>query len=211
MIAVDDLVFGYRAPERIVDHLTYGFPPGTVTGVTGPSGRGKSTVLYLIGLLLAPTSGGVVVDDVDVSSWSDRKRSRFRASRVGFVFQDAALDNTRSVLDNIIETTVYNRIPRRTAVDKAYGLMERFGVALRHDHKPGEVSGGQAQRIALCRALLAQPDIVLADEPTGNLDVETAQVVIDALAELAYNENRTVIIASHDPTVVSACGRVLEL
>ncbi len=107
MTTVDNLIFGHRAPETIVDHLTYGFPPGTVTGVAGPSGRGKSTVLYLIGLLLTPTSGAVFVDDIDASSWSDRKRSRFRASRIGFVFQDAALDATRTVLDNIVESTVY--------------------------------------------------------------------------------------------------------
>lgn len=211
MINVDGLTFGYKSTETIIDGLDYDFDTGVVTAVTGPSGRGKSTLLYLIGLLLTPWAGSVWVDGMDVGSWSDVRRSGFRASQVGFVFQDAALDASRTVLDNIVESSLYNRMPRRQAVTRAVALMERFGVALRSDHKPGEVSGGQAQRIALCRALLAEPDLVLADEPTGNLDVATAQVVVDALVHLAHDEGRTVVIATHDPTIVSICDQVLEL
>ena len=211
MITLDNLTFGYKASETIIDGLDWRFAEGLVTGVTGPSGRGKSTLLYLIGLLLTPWSGRIRIGDVDSAAWGDLGRSRFRASQVGFVFQDAALDATRTVLDNIVESSVYNRMPRREAVAHAAELMERFEVALRADHKPGEVSGGQAQRIALCRALVARPDIVLADEPTGNLDVRTAKVVIDALSELAHTEGRTVIIATHDPTIVEVCDQVLEL
>lgn len=211
MIAIDGLTFGYKSAETIIDRLDYKFDTGVVTGVTGPSGRGKSTLLYLIGLLLSPWAGSVWVDGVDASSWNDIRRSGFRASQVGLVFQDAALDASRTVLDNIIESSVYNRMARREAVARASELMDRFGVALRSDHKPGEVSGGQAQRIALCRALLAHPGIVLADEPTGNLDPASAQVVIDALVDLAHNDGRTVVVATHDPTIVSICDQVLEL
>lgn len=211
MITVDNLSFGYKPAETIIDALDWRFRPGAVTAVTGPSGRGKSTLLYLIGLLLTPWSGSIRIDDVDVVSWGDPRRSRFRAERVGFVFQDAALDTTRTVLDNVIESSVYNSVGRREATERARLLMERFGVALRADHKPGEVSGGQAQRIALCRALLAEPEVVLADEPTGNLDVDSAQVVIDAFMSLGHDEQRTVIIATHDPTIVAACDEVLAL
>lgn len=211
MITVDNLSFGYKPAETIIDTLDWRFRPGAVTAVTGPSGRGKSTLLYLIGLLLTPWSGSIRIDDVDVVSWGDPRRSRFRAERVGFVFQDAALDTTRTVLDNVIESSVYNSVGRREATERARLLMERFGVALRADHKPGEVSGGQAQRIALCRALLAEPEVVLADEPTGNLDVDSAQVVIDAFMSLGHDEQRTVIIATHDPTIVAACDEVLAL
>lgn len=211
MINVDGLTFGYKSTETIIDGLDYHFDAGLVTAVTGPSGRGKSTLLYLIGLLLSPWTGSVRVEGVDASSWNDMRRSAFRASQVGFVFQDAALDASRTVLDNIVESSVYNRMPRRHAMTRAVELMDRFGVALRSDHKPGEVSGGQAQRIALCRALLAEPDVVLADEPTGNLDLATAQVVVDALVHLAHDGGRTVVIASHDPTIVSICDQVLEL
>ncbi len=120
------------------------------------------------------------------------------------------MDPTRTVLDNIIESALYNRSPRDEAIERADELMERFEVGLRADHKPGEVSGGQAQRIALCRALLNQPEIVLADEPTGNLDSRTAGVVLDAFEQLA-GEGRTVIVATHDPVIVTRCDEVLEL
>lgn len=211
MISLESVTFGYKRAERIITDLSWDFTAGLVTAVTGASGRGKSTLLYLIGLLLTPWSGRIRLGDVDLGSWPDRRRSMFRASQVGFVFQDAALDPTRTVLDNIIESSVYNRLPRREAVSRAHTLMEHFEVALRVEHKPGEVSGGQAQRIALCRALLSRPELVLADEPTGNLDVRTAQVVLDALTSRAHDEGKTVIIATHDPTIVGICDQVLEL
>lgn len=211
MISVDRLTFGYKRSETIINDLSWEFQPGTVTAVTGPSGKGKSTLLYLIGLLLTPWSGSIAEHGNDLSRQSDAKRSQFRAEHVGFVFQDAALDPTRTVLDNVVESHIYSRLRRREAVHRATQLMERFDVDLRADHKPGEVSGGQAQRIALCRALVGHPQLVLADEPTGNLDPNTAAVVVDALVELAAAEDRTVIVATHDPQVVAACDLVLEL
>jgi len=205
MITVEDLVFGYRRDETILDAVSHRFDEGSMTAVTGASGRGKSTLLYLIGLLLTPWSGMISFDGENVGARPDRRRSEFRAARIGFVFQDAALDPARTVLDNIIEASNYTSIRRRDAVGRAEMLMQRFDVGLRADHKPGEVSGGQAQRIALCRALLTAPDVILADEPTGNLDARTADVVIDALAGLAHDEDKTVIIATHDETVMAAC------
>lgn len=210
MIAVRDLVFSYDKTETIINNLTYSFEAGALTAVTGPSGRGKSTLLYLMGLLLTPQSGTITTGEEDMTGWSDARRSRFRADNVGFVFQDAALDATRTVLDNIVESHLYVRLTRRVAVERAEQLMERFGVGLRADHKPGEVSGGQAQRIALCRALVTQPDLILADEPTGNLDPTSAGVVVDALAESAA-ENKTVVIATHDPSIVDVCDQTVQL
>jgi ABC-type lipoprotein export system ATPase subunit len=211
MITLDSVSFGYRRDEAIIETLSWEFTPGAMSAVTGPSGRGKSTLLYLIGLLLTPWSGRIRTDGTDLASWPDARRSEFRARQVGFVFQDAALDSTRTVLDNIIESHLYNNILRQEAIRRARALMERFEVALRAEHKPGEVSGGQAQRIALCRALLTQPGLILADEPTGNLDVRTSQLVIDTLAELAHGEGKTVIIATHDPDIVRVCDQVVEL
>jgi ABC-type lipoprotein export system ATPase subunit len=121
------------------------------------------------------------------------------------------LDSSRTVLDNIVEGAIYTGLARNAAVGRAYDLMEKFGVALRASHRPGEVSGGQAQRVALCRALLNRPQVVLADEPTGNLDTETARVVVDALVSLAHDQGSTVVVASHDSDVVSACDEVLTL
>jgi ABC-type lipoprotein export system ATPase subunit len=211
MIEVSGLSFGYRRGEPIIDGLDWVFPAGRVTGVTGKSGSGKSTLLYLLGLLLSPWSGRIAYDGANLAAVSDRARSRVRAERIGFVFQDAALDATRTVLDNIIEGSLYTGLSRKMAVTRAGDLMTRFEVGLRATHRPGEVSGGQAQRVALCRALLNQPRVVLADEPTGNLDTDTARIVIDSLVDLSRVEGATVIIASHDPNVAAACDEVLVL
>jgi ABC-type lipoprotein export system ATPase subunit len=211
MIEISGLSFGYKRGEPIIDGLDWAFPAGRVTGITGRSGSGKSTLLYLLGLLLSPWSGQIAFDGRDLADGSDRVRSRLRADRIGFVFQDAALDSTRSVLDNIIEGSLYTGMRRWVAVARAGELMARFDVGLRATHKPGEVSGGQAQRVALCRALLNEPRVVLADEPTGNLDTDTARVVIDSLVGLAQADGATVVIASHDPEVVAACDEVLAL
>ncbi len=211
MVEVEGLTFGYRRSEPILVDLDFVFGSGTVTAVTGPSGKGKSTLLYLIGLLLSPWEGSIRIDGTETVGMPDRARSRLRGERIGFVFQDAALDASRSVLDNVVEGSVYVGMPRRVARRRAVALMDRFGVGLRADHRPGEVSGGQAQRVALCRALLVDPDVILADEPTGNLDVGTAQVVIDALRAAAHDEAKTVIVATHDPDVMAACDQVWEL
>jgi ABC-type lipoprotein export system ATPase subunit len=211
VIAIDGLVFGYRRDEPVIDGLAWTFPSGAVTGVTGRSGRGKSTLLYLLGLLLTPDAGTITLDGEEVSGLPDRERSRIRAERIGFVFQDAALDPSRSVLDNVIEGAIYTGIPRAVATERAGTLLDRFDVGLRAEHKPGEVSGGQAQRVALCRALLNVPDVVLADEPTGNLDDTTAGIVIRALIDLAHDQGATVIISSHDHEVVSRCDLTLQL
>lgn len=210
MLSVRALTFGYHRSEPIIDGLSFDFAPGGVTAVTGPSGRGKSTLLYVLGLMVTPQGGRVMLDGEDVSHWPDRRRSELRARRFGFVFQDAALDSTRSVVDNIIEGALYAGHPRRQSQAKARLLMERFGVDLRADHKPGEVSGGQAARVALCRALVTDPDVILADEPTGNLDRRSAGAVINALDEAA-TAGAVVVIASHDEEVVATAGAVLDL
>ncbi len=211
MVVIEGVSFGYRQEEAILTDLTFTFPSGEVSAVTGPSGRGKSTLLYLIGLLLSPWEGSILIDGTETVGLADRTRSALRGERIGFVFQDAALDASRTVVDNVVEGSVYVGMSRRQARRRAAELMERFGVGLRADHKPGEVSGGQAQRVALCRALLVDPDVVLADEPTGNLDVDTSRVVIDALRAAAHDEGKTVIIATHDPTIIEVCDRVLAL
>jgi ABC-type lipoprotein export system ATPase subunit len=209
-LAAEEVTFGYRRGEPIVTGWSADFPAGTVTALTGPSGSGKSTLLYLLGLMLRPHAGRVLLDSTPVQGRSDGDRARLRAHRFGFVFQDAALDATRTVLDNVVETALYRRQPRQPAVAAARTLMRRFGVDLRASHKPGQISGGQAQRIALCRALLAAPPVVLADEPTGNLDPATSRTVIAALREHAAG-GAAVVIATHDPAVVAGCDRHLSL
>ena len=210
-LAVEDLRFAYtRAAEELFDGLTHAFTPGAVTALTGPSGRGKSTLLYVLGLMLTPTSGVVRLGDVDASTRPDRERSRLRATSVGFVFQDSELDPSRPILDSVVEPGLYAGLERQTLEDRARALLERFGLAHRADHRPGQVSGGQAQRVAVCRALVNAPVVVLADEPTGNLDPDNAGLVMDALADAAA-EGRTVVVATHDPAVVARADEVVRL
>jgi lipoprotein-releasing system ATP-binding protein len=210
MLTVEGLSFRYRADEPIITDLDHAFAAGRITVVTGPSGCGKSTLLYLLGLLLTPDAGVVRIGDGSASTLSDAARSRLRAGSIGFVFQDAMLDPSRTVLDNVIEGAIYADTPRSVAVARARSLLERFGVELRVTHRPGEVSGGQAQRIALCRALLNQPAVILADEPTGNLDATAATVVMDALTEEAAS-GATVIVATHHPGMIDAADEVVDL
>jgi len=210
MIAVEEMTFGYRPGEFIFEEATLGFSAGEITVVTGRSGSGKSTLLYLLGLLLSPTAGRVILDGKDVSRLGDNDRSRLRAARMGFVFQDAMLDPARTVIDNVSEAGLYAGLTRPQARRRALRLLERFEVGLRLGHRPGEVSGGQAQRVALCRALLNRPDVILADEPTGNLDRDTADLVLEALADTA-RQGAVVVIASHDPHVIAAADQVVAV
>ncbi len=209
-LRADDISFAYGAAAPLIQGLRARFAPGTMTAVTGPSGCGKSTLLYLLGLMITPASGGIWLDDTRVDQWSDAKRAELRAHSFGFVFQDAALDPARSVLDNVLEGALYRRSPRRVEKPKALALLERFGVAQSALHRPGEISGGQAQRIALCRALLGNPRVLLADEPTGNLDAASGAVVVTALQTLA-RRGGVVVVATHDDAMVAHCDDVVRL
>lgn len=212
MLALRGLKFRYsRNLDFTISGLSHEFAPGTVTAVTAPSGYGKSTLLYLLGLLLTPTEGTVVWHSQEVSLLGDAERSRFRARTIGFVFQDAALDTTRTVLDNVIEGALYAGWRYEEAVAKAHQLLDRFSVDLRADHLPGEISGGQAQRVALCRAFVKEPAIVLADEPTGNLDDESSEVVWNALAAAAHEEGAIVVMGTHDIRLASKADHRLDL
>ncbi|MEX2252348.1 MAG: ATP-binding cassette domain-containing protein [Acidimicrobiia bacterium] len=211
MISVESIEFRYGPQgEELFAGLDYEFTSGSVSVVTGPSGRGKSTLLYLLGLLLTPSAGVVRIAGTAANLLSDRERSRLRAGWIGFVFQDAALDPTRSVLDNVAEGGLYAGLHRPEANERARVLLDRLNVTLREDHKPGEVSGGQAQRVGLCRALIKNPQVILADEPTGNLDIDSADIVLDELSDAA-SKGATVVIASHDPRILDRSDRVLAL
>lgn len=211
VLSVEDLRFRYRGTDQeLFAGLDHAFTPGVVTALTGPSGCGKSTLLYVLGLLLTPTRGRVRLGGVDASGLPDRDRSRLRAHRLGFVFQDSELDPTRTIIDSVVEPGLYAGGDQDVLRARARSLLDQFGLGHRADHRPGQISGGQAQRVAVCRALVNAPDIVLADEPTGNLDPANSTLVIDALAEAAA-ENRTVIVATHDPSVVQRADEVVRL
>jgi ABC-type lipoprotein export system ATPase subunit len=207
-----EVSFTYRAGASAFSVAGWSaqFHAGSISAVTGPSGCGKSTRLYLLGLMLGLGGGAVCLDGRSVHDLPDAARSALRARRFGFVFQDAALDPTRTVLDNIVEAALYRGQRRAEVTTRAADLMERFSIAIPANRRPGQISGGQAQRIALCRALLSRPDIVLADEPTGNLDPASAEAVLLALREHA-DGGGCVVVVTHDPQVARWADQRLGL
>lgn len=210
-IATEGLTFTYRRGlPPVIEALDLRVPAGGITALTGPSGSGKSTLLYLLALMIKPTSGHVYWDGMSASDLRDGARSRLRATDMGFVFQDALLDPSRTILANICDSGLFAGLTRGQAQSAARDLMTRFGVNLRETHKPGEVSGGQAQRVALCRALLTSPRVVFADEPTGNLDDESAEIVWQALVNHAAT-GAMVVISTHDRELARRSTHELHL
>ena len=210
-LSIEGLSFRYgRSGAELFGCLDHHFEAGSITAVTGPSGRGKSTLLYVLGLLLTPSAGDVFLGDRPLSSTSDDERSAIRAATMGFVFQDAALDPRRSVLDNVCEPAVYAGLPAARARVRAAELVERLAPGVDTRRKPGQISGGQGQRIAIARALVNNPSVVLADEPTGNLDAANTDVVLALLRDVAA-EGAAVVVATHDPVVSAFADEMLTL
>ncbi len=182
---------------------------GESVAVIGPSGSGKSTLLGLIAGLDAPSEGQVTLGDTDLASLDEDGRARLRGERIGFVFQSFHLMPTLTALENVMVPLELAGEPAAEAT--AMGLLERVGLGRRAGHYPAQLSGGEQQRVALARALARRPEVVLADEPTGNLDAATGRQVIDLLLELHRERGTTLVLVTHDPAVASRSGRVVEL
>lgn len=210
MIEATDLTFGYRRGQPVVRGWSGSIELGEIVAVVGASGTGKSTLLYLLGALVRPWSGSLRIGGVSVEQLGDGPRSDLRATTIGFVFQDALLDARRSVLDNIVEGAIYRGVDRRVATRRARELLERLDIDVEPGRRATDLSGGQAQRVALCRALLNEPSILLADEPTGNLDRTNAAAVESVLREQT-DAGRLVAIVTHDESLASRCDRTYRL
>jgi putative ABC transport system ATP-binding protein len=183
---------------------------GEVVFVLGPSGSGKSTLLQLLGALDTPTRGQVLLFGEDVARKTDRERSLLRRAKLGFVFQSFHLIPALSALENVLVPRVPEGISDLDR-KRARTLLERLGLKARLDHRPDELSGGESQRVAIARALVGKPELVLADEPTGELDGPTGAAVVEALREAAQKEGAAVVVVTHDERLVKPGDRVLRL
>ncbi len=182
---------------------------GEMVALMGPSGSGKSTLLHLLGGIDVPTKGKVFINDFDIFSLDDKKLSVFRNKHIGFVFQFHYLLPEFTVLENVmLPVQIYNK---RDAKEKAEKILRLLGLEHRLNHKPTQISGGEQQRTAIARAVVNEPDIILADEPTGNLDSENAHNVMNIFKEMNKKDNVSIVIATHDPEIAEYCDRIFYL
>jgi len=184
---------------------------GELVALVGPSGAGKSTLLHIAGLLEQPTSGDVEIAGVKAGSLDDSGRTALRRKTIGFVYQFHRLLPEFSALENIVVPQMIAGVPRKAAAERAQALLERVGLGKRADHRPGKLSGGEQQRVAIARALANAPALLLADEPTGNLDPHTAEGVFAVLRELIAETRLGALIATHNLDLARRMDRIIEL
>jgi putative ABC transport system ATP-binding protein len=185
--------------------------PGEVVGIVGPSGSGKSTLLGIIGGLDTPTAGTVEIDGVDISRMNDDQLTEIRNEKIGFIFQFFNLIPTLTAVENVALPIQFARRRKYPPEKRARELLRLLGLGDRLNHRPSELSGGQQQRVAIARALANNPPILLADEPTGNLDSESGEIVLRALHTIRQDSGTTVVIVTHDTTLAAQTDRVLTL
>lgn len=199
-ITTDEVSRHYRRGKHIVkavDGVTIDIQKGEFVALLGSSGSGKSTMLNLLAGLDSPTSGRVRVDDRYIDAMSQNEKAAYRAAQVGMVFQSFNLLSHRTALGNVEFALLFSDVPRKQRKERAEAMLERFGMADRMDHRPSDLSGGEQQRVAIARALVKQPQILFADEPTGNLDFENSNLIASALSDL-HREGLTVVMVTHD-------------
>lgn len=213
MIKVEEVHKSYRSGERRVEALrgvTCAVPKGRCAFIVGPSGSGKSTLLYLLGALDRPTSGAIVVEGQDLAAMSDAEQDLYRRDKIGFIYQSFNLIGNLSAIDNVL----VSYIPRGLTPElrrRAEDLLNQVGLGERLDHKPRQLSGGEQQRVAIARALIKRPVLVLADEPTGELDSKTGDEIYRILRRLQKERQSTLVVVTHDRRFITSDDIVLEI
>lgn len=183
---------------------------GELLAIMGPSGSGKSTLLALIGTLEKATDGKIILDDIDLTSVPEKLLPRVRREKIGFIFQHYNLVPTLSALENVELAMRFSRVPKKERKERTKSLLEELGLGDRLNHKPTELSGGEQQRVSIARALANKPALILADEPTGEVDSKTRDSIVRVFKELSQ-KGQTILVVTHDPEVAKECSRVLRI
>ncbi len=214
MLKVENLSKEYSTPAgplRIVSDVSLTLPPGSAVSIMGPSGSGKSTLLYMIGALEPPSSGTVTLKGQNPFLLNAKELAAFRNQQIGFVFQDHCLLPQCSVIENVLTPTMVAAAANGEPTRRATELLKQVGLGERLDHRPAQLSGGEKQRAALARALIMKPQLLLCDEPTGNLDQKSAEIVADLLLETHQNAETILIVVTHSKELAARFNQRFEL
>ena len=196
---------------EILKGISLEIAPGNFVVILGPSGSGKSTLLHIIGLLDAPTKGKVFLRGEDTSKLSEDELAQIRGRKIGFIFQQFNLLQNLTALENVMIPMIFQGIPEKDRINRAKFLLESVGLKERISHRPFELSGGEQQRIAIARALSNDPEVIVADEPTGNLDSTTGRKIMETLINLHEKEQKTMIVVTHDPTIADYSEQIINI
>lgn len=214
LIELSNITKSYQSGDQTLnalDHINLSIDHGEFIAIMGESGAGKSTAMDIIGLLDEPTSGSYILDSINTNELSDNQKSKIRNEQIGFVFQSFFLLPRLNVIQNIALPLSYRGVNRTEAHALSYKMLEKLNMTQLAHKKPNEMSGGQQQRVAIARALVGNPNVILADEPTGALDSQTGTEIMALFSNLFLNEKKTVIMVTHDPIISSYCHRVIIL
>lgn len=213
LIQAIDLARKYIMGEtevRALNGVSFEIERGEFVSIIGPSGSGKSTLMHLLGCLDRPTGGSYILDDTPVETLDDRALSHLRNRKVGFVFQSFNLIQQLNIVENVELPLIYMEMERHKRRERAMAMLKAVGLDHRHDHRPNEISGGENQRAAIARALVTNPDLILADEPTGNLDTKTGEEIMELLQEL-HQRGTTIIMVTHDLDKAKWADRLIHM
>ena len=214
MIKVKNLTKIYKMGGkeiRAIDNLNFEIAEGEFVTLTGKSGSGKSTLLHQLGLLDVPTSGEIYLNDINLIKMSDKEKTLYRLTKLGYVFQDYALIPTLNALENVLLVLYMQGISMQVAKEKALEALSKVGLTNRELNLPSELSGGEQQRVSIARAIVNKPKILYADEPTANLDSETSKTILNVLKDLNKNSKQTIIMVTHEPDYAKLGDRTIVM
>lgn len=211
-VALSKVLGSELIPVQLVKNIDLAIYPGEFVTITGPSGSGKSSLLFLLGLLDKPTAGNLLIENQATNQLSTEQLAQIRLEKIGFVFQFHFLIQEFTAIENVLlPMRKLNRLKEQAAFERAKALLCHFGLEKKINNRPNELSGGERQRVAIARALANNPAIIIADEPTGNLDSTNAEIVIELMMKLAHEEQKAVLIVTHNPEYAERADRNIQI